>query len=338
MAVEPDDVLTGPLPWQSGQWRNLHRAIDSGRLPHALLFCGRAGAGKRLFAEALAARLLCLQVTGDGLACGRCRGCRLREADNHPDIFRLQPPPDKQEIKIDQVRSLIDDLASTAQQGGYRIVIIDPAERLNVSAANSLLKILEEPGERLLFCLLSSRPMALPATVRSRCQRLSFVLPDSEQALAWLQTRLDDPGKAPALLAQAFGSPLVALQLATAGTAAEEPVSSQLLSLLRHEIGPVELAAGWLKSGAKDTLYRMYVCLAALLRLQLARGNVQADPALLELHALLQSRGRGADALYGLLDSVHELMRLEGSPLNQPLLFESLAIQWLTEDRGMVNG
>ncbi len=325
-------TVTGPLPWQQRQWQRMHEALANDRFPHALLMTGRPGAGKRLFADALMARLLCLQVTADGQACGHCRGCRLRLADNHPDIFLLQPLPDKQEIIIDQIRALIDDLATTAQQGGYRVVIIDPAERLNSAAANSLLKVLEEPGESLLFCLLSSQAMRLPATIRSRCQHLPFPLPLAAEAEEWLRQQLPRPEQSQSLLVAAFGSPLTALQLSRREDAAENPVSAQLLALLQGQSSPVEVAASWLQAGSQETLDKLYACLAQLLRLQWVPAPATVDPVLQKLHQQLQLEGRHADALYSMLDSVHELLRLQGTSLNQSLLFEALAIQWLTTE------
>ncbi len=323
----------GPLPWQWEPWRRLVASIDEGRLPHALLLIGRRGSGKRLFAEALAARLLCGHPGEEGMACGRCRGCRLFLAGNHPDVLHLEPPPDKEAIVVDQVRELIDRVGlASSQQGGHRVIVVDPAERLNPAAANALLKILEEPGPGVVFCLVCSRPTALPATIRSRCQSVRLPMPAKDEALRWLVSRVSDERLSASALDACFGAPLPALRLALDGDDAFPDVGEDLLALARGERGPVEVAGAWLKIDAQRSLYGLVACLSALLRRILAPDDEPCSAggaAVSELAAAVRDPLPAARRIFGLVDRCFEAQRLLETPVNRPLLFEQLAIEWL---------
>lgn len=202
------------LPWHRAVWQQCQQRLASGRLPHALLLTGPAGLGKRAFAMRLAGALLCAAPTAEGDACGQCRGCRLFQAGSHPDLRTVQPAEDGKVIKIDQIRDLAAFLGHTAQYGGYKVAVLEPADRLNVNAANSLLKTLEEPPGACLLLLVTAHPARLPATIRSRCQPLRFGLPPPTVALSWLTGRLAEPLDGEALLAVVGGAPLAALRQA----------------------------------------------------------------------------------------------------------------------------
>ena len=173
-------------PWQTSFYERLRQA-HSQRPAHALLLQTAAGHGGEQLARALAMQQLCRQ--DEALACGHCRSCQLFLAGTHPDFLTLLPEEAEAPIKVDAVRQVVGFLQQRAQFGGWRVVLIDPAERMNVQAANALLKTLEEPGEQVLLLLLSERPSDLLATVRSRCQ--TWILPraSGEQAQEWLQAQ-----------------------------------------------------------------------------------------------------------------------------------------------------
>jgi DNA polymerase-3 subunit delta' len=204
-----------PYPWHEPVWYRLDALHRQQRLPHALVLSGPAGTGKSAFADALAARLFC-QSPREGFACGECKPCALFRAGTHPDVSRLAPQTDEKTgktskvIKIDQVRVLLDFLAKSSQLGGWRIAILDPADTLNLNAANSLLKTLEEPGANTLLMLLTDQPLSLLPTIRSRCQHVALGVPALPQAISWLSTRLENPAQSSLLLALANGAPLAA--------------------------------------------------------------------------------------------------------------------------------
>lgn len=163
----------------------LRRALQNQRVAHAYLFEGPDGVGKRLVALAMARALLC--QTGQG--CGDCSPCRKVDHNNHPDIHLLDA--EGATIKIDQIRTLQQQLALRPLEGQYRICLIDGAEQLNPAAANALLKTLEEPQPNTVIILLSSQPEALLVTIRSRCQRLPFQRLPKQRLTEILSNRLE---------------------------------------------------------------------------------------------------------------------------------------------------
>ena len=214
--------------WQQSQWQQINQLIASKRLPHAMLLRGNQGLGKADFAVALANAVLCKQPTANFQACGLCKACQLLTANTHPDLYYLKPtaPPTSKSknpvlsIRIDDIRALCDKLNQTSQYGGFRVAILEQAENLTLSAANSLLKTLEEPGQNVLILLVTARPHRLPVTIRSRCQSLRFTEPDEKQALDWLQQNQASAGQQlqgsqiqlQQALKYAHGSPLAALK------------------------------------------------------------------------------------------------------------------------------
>lgn len=205
------------LPWQQNQWQQFTERLALGRLPHALLLTGKNGLGKRLFAERLSQTLLCSATSAKNQGpCGQCRHCELFAIGHHPDYILVEPEDDKKPIRIDQIRALSEFLERTSQAGGYKIALLTPAEKMNINAANSLLKTLEEPPGSSLLLLLSASPNRLPATIRSRCQQIAFYPPDEATGKAWLNTRITAENNDSGLLFRlAGGAPLQALQFDT---------------------------------------------------------------------------------------------------------------------------
>ena len=240
--------------WNRPLWNNVLERRRRGAMPHALLLAGPAGLGKRAFGAALAALLLC-ENPGDA-ACGSCRSCLLVAAGSHPDRveLNLELRDDgktlRTEIVVEQIRVLSQRLSMTAQFGGHQVALIDPADLMNTAAANALLKTLEEPGAGTVMILISDQFARLPATIRSRCQRLDFGLPNAAEAMAWLKRQGVD-GAAQALEAAA-GNPGLALELARGGgLALRTEVASDLANLWARKAGPAEVANRWAKSEAE---------------------------------------------------------------------------------------
>lgn len=285
MSVEAVTALSQPFaPWQQRIYAQACAALDSGRLGHALLFCGPPRLGKRAVAERLAQRLLCVSRTDEGEPCGQCHGCRLFLGRVQRDPLEVRPDgepshpfghsahPDalfighevndktgkpRTEIVIEQIRVLSEKLALTPQYGGAQIAILDPAEAINHAACNALLKTLEEPNNGRYLWLVSAQPARLPATIRSRCQRLEFRLPPADEAVAWLHAR----GHAPALAAEALeaarGHPGLADQwLRDGGLDLRREVAADLAALRRGDRGALEIAQRWNAEGALDLRLR----------------------------------------------------------------------------------
>ena len=177
-------------PWQQRAYDQAVAALDTGRMGHGLLICGPAGLGKRAVADRLAQHVL---AGGDPDA--RIRNAQLIAAGTHPDLHVVSFIPTKDgsklrtEIVIEQMRELSQKLSLTPQYGAAQVAIVDPADSINRAACNALLKTLEEPAAGRYLWLVSAQPARLPATIRSRCQRMEFKLPPRDEALAWLRTQ-----------------------------------------------------------------------------------------------------------------------------------------------------
>jgi len=179
----------------------LRRALSSGRLPHAYLFEGPGGIGKRLVALALTRAIFCQQSDG----CGDCAACRKVDHHNHPDLHFVEA--DGNSIKIEQIRTMQKELSYKPLEAPKKVCIIDDAEKLNLAAGNALLKTLEEPTNNTLIILLTAQPDALLSTVRSRCQRLPFTRIERKRLIEVLCEQLSiDEKEAHILASLANGS------------------------------------------------------------------------------------------------------------------------------------
>jgi len=157
----------------NSQISQLKKAVAAGRLPNAYLFSGPKGIGKRLVADMLAAVIACpTSGKNDHEACGICAACIKVAGGNHPDQFLIEA--DGESIKIDQIRELQGKVQFHPLESPAKLVIIDDADKMTDSAANSLLKLLEEPPSFTHIILISSMPHRLLPTIRSRCQSIPF--------------------------------------------------------------------------------------------------------------------------------------------------------------------
>jgi DNA polymerase-3 subunit delta' len=328
--------IEAPLPWQQGCWESICRARAAGRFPHALLVTGPVGVGKRLFVTSIACSLLCSQPDARGLACGRCRECELLAAGTHPDYVAVGPDPEgkSDEIKVDAIRRLSETDTLTAHRGGYKVMVLDPAQNINQSAANSLLKTLEEPCPGTFLCLVCEQPDRLPATIRSRCQRLRVPAPPEAQALEWLRSRTDSTETA-TLLRLAHGTPLRAVALAEEGRLGQRAQAfAGFIAVASGSRDPIEEAAAWNEHEPPILLDWLAGWVSDLMRL--ATGH--RAPLLVnqdkigDLRPLAASLDPRAGHRY--LLQILQARASEHSPVNRLLLCESLLVQWARIARG----
>lgn len=247
-------MVDGLLPWQGdAAGEALARRAS---WPHGLLLTGPKGIGKRALAMHFARALLCESPREDGSACGTCASCGYVAAGQHPDLRVLElveideegEAKALSEIKIDTVRDLNRWSLLTSHRGKGKVGIVDPAEALNLSAANALLKTLEEPPPSTFFILVSHQPGQVAPTLRSRCLRLAAPRPSREQAIAWLEAQ--GVASAAPVLAQADGAPLAALRLGDPAWQEERGV--WLAALAKPASLPTVALAARVESGAKD--------------------------------------------------------------------------------------
>jgi DNA polymerase-3 subunit delta' len=283
-------------PWQQRAYDQTVAALDAGRLGHGLLICGPAGLGKREVALRLAKHVL-----GRGEPAAALRSAQLIAAGTHPDLQLISFIPNKTgdklrtEIVIEQVREISQKLSLTPQYGIAQVVIVDPADAINRAACNALLKTLEEPQPGRYLWLISSDPARLPATVRSRCQRLEFKLPPREESLAWLQAQGHSETSAREALDAARGHPGLADDwLRNDGLALRRQVATDLEALVAGRSGAVELAQRW----TTDEHAALRLRHAADLALAQATGGGLTDPERLhKLGAWFDAANRTRDLL-----------------------------------------
>ncbi len=268
MVVGPDGQL--PLPWLAAP---LQAALAQQR-GHALLVQGHEGIGALPFVLTLAQAWLCEGVAADRAApCGHCGSCKLVQNRLHPDLQVLMPEllrrqhewplvddkaegedskkkPSKQ-IRIDEVRGVIDWVFKTSARGRGKVVVLHPAEALNVQSANALLKTLEEPPPGTRIVLSTADAAWLLPTVRSRCQMLKLPAPGTEPSLAWLQAQ--GVKGAEALLAACSGRPLEAASWSAAGVQADQWLALPA-ALARGQAGALQ---GWPLPRVLDALHKV---------------------------------------------------------------------------------
>lgn len=211
--------MSAAYPWLEAAWERL--LASRARPAQALLLAGPRGVGKGELARAWAQALLCEAPVADGAACGSCPACHWFETGAHPDFLHLtlQEKATREgetrmatAIEVEQARAAVDFVQLSTYRAGYRVVLVDPADSLNLAAANALLKVLEEPPLNTVFVLVSDQPRRLLPTIRSRCTRIDIGLPAAAIAAAWLAGQgIDDVDT---LLALSGGAPLDALQWA----------------------------------------------------------------------------------------------------------------------------
>ncbi|MCR4300921.1 MAG: DNA polymerase III subunit delta' [Sulfuricaulis sp.] len=318
-------------PWHEALWSALSRQFD--QLPHALLLQGRPGLGKHDFAVQLAQALLC-ERPRNAMACGACHGCHLFQVGTHPDLSGIGLLDDARNIVVDQIRALGDFLSLRPHTARRKVVIISPAEAMNLNAANSLLKLLEEPPLGSMLLLVTSHPARLPATIRSRCVRLLFRHPTPVVGWTWLEARPQTGDNPAQLLNFAGGSPLLAESLARE----EFPqVRAQLLqdlaALAQSREHPVTCAARWKDMGTARILGWLYGFANDLIKL----GLGAPDPALMNKEAVTfdkdQRNKYKISELYDFIDAIVENYRQLNSPLDELLILEDILIRWVRLSR-----
>lgn len=243
-------------PWTEAAWQQLLARGEN--LPQALLIHGPRGVGKFDLARRFAQFVLC-ELPSRRAPCGHCDGCRWFLAGQHPDYRQVEPEylaPQQElhedapapaktskpshEIKVDQIRGLVDFLNIGSHRGRRRLALFHPAEAMNQNAANSLLKSLEDPASGACFILISDNMMGLLPTLRSRCISLPVPIPTSADAVAWL--RQENVADAADWLAFAGGAPLLAKDYSESDQGER---IAQLTAILRQGPGARELLLNW---------------------------------------------------------------------------------------------
>lgn len=247
-------------PWLEKYWQQVLSLKEQARLPHALMLRGADGLGIEQLASVIGTSLLCKEPTAEGYSCGYCSDCRLVDAGTHPDYHFVTVAEDKKLISVAQIRELVKVCRERPHQGGYRVVIIEPCASMNTSAANALLKTLEEPGDNTLLVLVSSSTNSLPATIRSRCQLMSIDVPTETEGMNWLVEHHPDD-KLTTLLALRLSkhAPLEALALLTSERLhVRQSFIAGMARAAEGHLDPIKLVAKLKKDDFASSIEWMY--------------------------------------------------------------------------------
>jgi DNA polymerase III subunit delta' len=318
-----DFLSADSLPWLADSQQLLRAARESGHLPHSLLLLSAPGLGAEQLANWIAALALC--ESPGPRPCGACPSCRLLRSDTHPDAHVVRLEEDAQQIKIDQVRELIDSLALKSYRGGYKVGIIEGAEALNANGANAFLKTLEEPSADTVLIMIARPNHRLPATIASRCLRLKLHPPATQDAIAWLEANAAGGKSWPAALALAGGAPLRAMQLDAEGLAEiDADMLQSIAELAKGSVDVTLLADRWVRSnpGVRVSWLENWITQRVYASLGAATSHQTAEPVRLPA-ALLKPKIR---ALFELLDAAREFRRLASTGVNQQLALEALLL------------
>lgn len=303
-------VTSAPLPWQGEAWARFNQQLSDNSLPHALLLAGTANSGKGRLALALARLLLCQSPSG-GLNCGKCHACELSANGSHGDLRWLQPEEKSRTIKIDQVRDTVSFATKTANFGAHKVVVIAPADAMNINAANALLKSLEEPSPGTFLILACDQLHAVPATIRSRCQIVKLPPPDTEAALEWLDQATGRRDQSEHLLDLAEGMPMLAEAMHCSADS-EELIAARVAcrGLVAGKLGAPEAARMLAESSMDEVLVQVAGTLRSSLK-QLDSGTLNSE------------QGRRIFAVLDELSGIQKAVRGGANP-NRQLLTEVL--------------
>jgi DNA polymerase III delta' subunit len=287
-----DFLSANSMPWLEPAQRQLRTAAAAGRIPHSLLLLSVPGLGAEALAHWVTGLALC--ESPDARPCGVCPSCLLLRADSHPDAHVVRLEEDAQQIKVDQVRELIESLALKSYRGGFKVGIIEGAEALNANGANAFLKTLEEPTANTVLIMIARPNHRLPATIASRCLRINLRAPDRQAALAWLDAHSPTKRNWNAALGVAGGAPLQAMAMEAAGLDAG-------------------LRIIWLENWITQ---RIQAAVAD------PNSGQSAEPVRLP-SALLKPKIR---ALFELLDAARDIRRFASTGMNLQLALEALLV------------
>jgi len=314
------------LPWLEGERHRLAELVAGGRCPHALLIQGLPGIGRRHLALWLATEILGADPSKPIENQGKNDAENEVEAAGDPDFYPVDVLPDKTQITVPQIRELIDSLALTSHGSRGKVAIIYPAEKMNRSAANSLLKTLEEPPGNTTIILICESLRRLPATIVSRCQRIRLPAPPTAVAVDWLAGQTSGADLAN-MLDFSGGAPLVTLALHEADFAAmANQYAADLKNLEQKTVSPVTVAGRW-KKEPELALQWLYWKLARRVRAMLepTAGKAPADMAVTSGTPLAQNMLR---ASFQQMTQIRDLRRVISGGINAELNLAGLLMDW----------
>lgn len=324
-------ILTPPASahpvfvWQQSVWDMLTQRFPE--IGHGLLFYGKQGCGKDIFVQQFLAWVLCANKTPQG-ACGQCGSCLWLKSDTHPNYVRISTDDEAKkanpQIKIEQIRELLPFVQQTVD--GWRVIVIEPADALNVAAANALLKTLEEPGERVMIILVTDHFLKLPATIRSRLQRYALDRLSSQQAMTYVKQALPELNEQQVRLLLNLSSdmPLQAVALNDqVWLSKRAEFISDWQDLVIQKRLPMSYASKWAKAFTFHDFMQMFEYLLSdviCVKLNQSIKNIDIDfTSLAEVYEL--------ETLFGILTHLQESKVMLGQNVQTQLILDQLFVQ-----------
>lgn len=320
------------FPWQADSWQQFVRYLNHKRLAHAILVSGPPAIGKLEFCLTCIQRMNCTAPNEQQYPCGACENCHLTRAGTHPDVRLVNAGEGEgsgrsEQIKVDDIREINRFMSLSRQQGRYKVVCISQADRMNINAANALLKTLEEPPSGSVLFLVSHRADSLPATMKSRCQTWKFNAPDLEPALQWLQKKADNPAWE-SLLAASGRRPLLAWELHSSGLGKVRTTFYEYMNgfaqgregvagiSARLQNEDPERVVGWLQAWCGDLIR---------LHFEKAPDTIENPDIIQTLHGMTGQVD--LQSLFRYLDRLAESRRIARAPMNRRLFIEDMLVQ-----------
>ncbi|MCY4148674.1 MAG: hypothetical protein OXF73_04875 [Gammaproteobacteria bacterium] len=336
------------LSWQQANWESFTASLEN--LHHGQIVTAPAGHGLREFCLAMAQYVLCSDIDPQrNTWCGECQNCRLFSAGTHPDFhvvcnevesvqgrigtigqysYRYQDESVREKksqlrkvIPIDHIRALIENFMQRPHIARRKVGLILPADRLNINAANALLKLLEEPPEDSLLILLSSEPSRLPPTVLSRCVRIHLPAPSHEQARTWLegQTASEDIDLA---LELTDGAPFRAREICETGLLqTQKDLLKRLVGVCRRTASPYQVSSSLNKLDFEEVIKWLQGFVMDMIRWKTA-GKIPWWHASAE-QDLMPERFSG-EKLFQVYDRLCGYRRIARGSLNEELALDTL--------------
>ncbi len=336
------------LPWHQDRWQNLTARTRS--LHHGLLISANPGTGLREFVTELSHYLICeMAYSNQRSPCLSCQNCKLFEAGSHPDFHVItsenesangriellsayseryldvkqrdrKAKPGKV-VSVNQIRQLIDRFTTHCHISATKIGLIIPADRMNINAANALLKLLEEPPENTILILAASEPARLPRTILSRCVNVKLSEPAVEQSVSWLSDYMPE-NQARIAIHLSGQSPIQAKQLYEFGELeARESYLKSLISTVANQSNPLDVAQQLAKMEFETTLLWMQQFIKDLT----VWCTTQQKP-FWKIPEALSIRQVSENRLFALYDRITHYKKIARGSINEQLALEDLLI------------
>jgi len=326
------DLTLNTYPWHKSSWDKFVTAKSKNHLPHALLISGTDGTGTLDFAKRIATALLCTSPVNNE-ACQNCKSCKTYKAGANPDFMGIELLEGKQQIAVDQIRKLADFITYTRSFNAYRVILLNPVERMNANAANSLLKSLEEPASNTVIILVASNLSRIIPTIKSRCQILALPTPTKAQAISWLKQKkiTTDPEE---LLEMSNGQPLTAIGISDEDIQSRGQLANDLYSICMQKKSVTDIAKTWEKYDQSNLLNWQIIWVEKFIKNNVLQSqtepNDQGDLAMI-LAKLANDLSSGEQwNLYQQLIAQKKYIHTSVNPL---LFIENMLLLWLQASR-----